>query len=74
MMSDNAGTVDATNMDIRKFLKKVGISTQQEIENAIEQARQAGKLQGMSVITATMRLEIPGLDLVHTIESEISLS
>lgn len=67
-------TDDATTMDIRKFLKKVGISSQQEIENAIEQARQAGKLQGMSVITATMRLEIPGLDLVHTIESEISLS
>ena len=65
---------DATTMDIRKFLKKVGISSQQEIENAIEQARQAGKLQDMSVITATMRLEIPGLDLVHTIESEISLS
>ena len=65
---------DATTMDIRKFLKKVGISSQQEIENAIEQARQAGKLQGMSVITATIRLEIPGLDLVHTIESEISLS
>ena len=67
-------TDDATTMDIRKFLKKVGISSQQEIENAIEQARQDGKLQGMSVITATMRLEIPGLDLVHTIESEISLS
>ncbi len=67
-------TDDATTMDIRKFLKKVGISSQQEIENAIEQARQAGKLQGMNVITATMRLEIPGLDLVHTIESEISLS
>ena len=67
-------TDDATTMDIRKFLKKVGISSQQEIENAIEQARQAGKLQGMSVITATIRLEIPGLDLVHTIESEISLS
>ncbi len=67
-------TDDATTMDIRKFLKKVGISSQQEIENAIEQARQAGKLQGMNVIIATMRLEIPGLDLVHTIESEISLS
>ncbi|WP_455206416.1 DUF6494 family protein [Kaarinaea lacus] len=67
-------TDDATTMDIRKFLKKVGISSQQEIENAINQARQAGKLQGLSVITATMRLEVPGLDLVHTIESDISLT
>ena len=66
-------TDDATTMDIRKFLKKVGITSQQEIENALEQARQAGKLEGLSVITATMRLEVPGLDLVNTIESEISL-
>ena len=67
-------TNDATTIDIRKFLKKVGISSQQEIENAIEQARQAGKLEGLTVITATMQLEVPGLDLVHTIESDISLT
>lgn len=67
-------TDDVTSMDIRKFLKKVGISSQQEIETALEQARQAGKLQGLSAITATMRLEVPGLDLVYTIESTISLS
>jgi len=64
---------DATTMDIRKFLKKVGISSQQEIENALEQARQAGKLDGLNTITATMRLEVPGLGLEHIIESEISL-
>jgi len=73
-MADDAATMDATTMDIRKFLKKVGITSQQEIENAIEQARSAGKLEGVNVITATMRLEIPGLDLVHTIESDIALS
>lgn len=67
-------TDDTTAMDIRKFLKKVGISSQQEIENALEQARQFGKLEGLSTITATMRLEVPGLDLVHTIESKISLA
>ena len=59
-------TNDATTIDIRKFLKKVGISSQQEIENAIEQARQAGKLEGLTVITATMQLEVPGLDISLT--------
>jgi len=72
-MADDAATMDATTMDIRKFLKKVGITSQQEIENAIEQARHTGKLDGVNVITATMRLEIPGLGLVHTIESDIAL-
>lgn len=73
-MSDDSATMDATTMDIRKFLKKVGISSQQEIEKALEQMQGSGKLQGLNTITATMRLEVPDLDLVHTIESEISLS
>lgn len=64
---------DSTTMDIRKFLKKVGISSQQEIEKALQKARQAGKLDGLNAVTATMRLEVPGLGLEHTIESEISL-
>ncbi len=66
-------TDESTTTDIRKFLKQVGITSQQQIEAALEQASQAGKLEGLSSITATMRLEVPGLDLVHTVESEISL-
>ncbi|WP_455222153.1 DUF6494 family protein [Kaarinaea lacus] len=73
-MTDDATMMDATTKDIRKFLKKVGITSQQEIEDAIEEARRAGKLEGVKVITATMRLEVPSLDLLHTIESKIALS
>lgn len=65
---------DATTMDIRKFLKQVGVSSHQEIEKALEQAKQDGKLEGKTAIKATMRLEVPDLGLEHTIESEISLS
>ena len=65
---------DSTTMDIRKFLKTVGVSSHQEIENALEKARQAGKLEGVSEIAATMKLEILALDLVHTVEGEISVS
>ena len=65
---------DATTTDIRKFLKQVGVSSHQEIEKAIEQAKQAGKLEGKRTITASMQLLVPALDLVHTVESEISLS
>lgn len=64
---------DAVTTDIRKFLKQAGVTSHQEIEKAIEQAKQSGKIKGKNSITATMRLEVPDLDLVHTIESEISL-
>ena len=72
-MTDDV-TTDTTTTDIRKFLKQVGVSSHQEIEKAIERAKQAGKLEGKSTITATMQLLVPALDLVHTVESEISLS
>jgi len=65
---------DAITMGIRKFLKQVGVSSHQEIEKALEQAKLAGKLEGKNTITATMRLEVPDLDLVHIVESEIPLS
>ena len=65
---------DVITMDIRKFLKQVGVSSHQEIEKALEQAKQSGKLEGKTAINAIMRLEVPDLDLAHTVESEISLS
>ena len=66
--------VETVTVDIRKFLKQVGVTSHQEIEKAIEQAIQSGKLKGKNVIKATMRLEVPELDLVHTTEGEISLA
>ena len=35
---------DNVNLEIRKFLKKVGITSQREIERALQQAEAAGKL------------------------------
>ena len=35
---------DKVNMEIRKFLKKVGITSQREIEKALQEAEAAGKL------------------------------
>ena len=63
---------DVVNMEIRKFLKKVGITSQREIEKALQEADAAGKLDGGS-LKATMTLEIDGLGLSHTIEGEIAV-
>jgi len=64
---------DTVNMEIRKFLKKVGITSQREIEKALQEAIEAGRLQGNEKITATMTLEIAELGISHTVSGEIEL-
>ena len=64
---------DTFKLELRKFLKKVGISSQQEIEKAVDAAVQAGSVSGSEQLVATMTLEIPSLDLKHTINGTIAL-
>ncbi len=65
---------DAFNMELRKFLKKVGVTSQREIEQAVREAIDAGKLSGNETLKARVRLTIDGLDLAHDIDGDISLS
>lgn len=71
----NAPSLDEEkfNMEIRKFLKKVGITSQREIERAVRERLKAGKLKGGERFNAQMTLEIAGLELRHTIDGEIAL-
>ena len=57
---------DVFNMSLRKFLKKVGVTGQREIEQAVRKAVAEGRLQGEETLAAKVRLEIPqaGLDVV----------
>ncbi len=64
---------DKFNMEIRKFLKNVGITSQREIEKATQQAIDSGKLQGDESLNARIVLEIPEIDLQSTIDGKISL-
>ncbi len=59
--------------EIRKFLKKVGITSQIEIENAVREAAQAGKLRETSSLEARIVLEVPGVGLKHVIEHDLML-
>ncbi len=65
---------DRFNMEIRKFLKKVGVTSQREIENAVKEALASGKLQGSETLRARVTLSVDGLDLTHDIDGEIALS
>ena len=61
---------EALNMSIRKFLKKVGITSQREIERALNQADQEGQLDG-SPVKVKMTLECDLIDGGLSIEDEI---
>jgi ribosomal protein L1 len=64
---------DTLNMEVRKFLKRVGVTSQREIEQAILKAVERGQLQGAETLDIQMTLELPGVDLKHCIEGQIAL-
>ena len=61
---------DDFNMSMRKFLKQVGVTSQQEIEEAVRKARDAGKLTGGS-LRARMVLTIDEIGMTHSVEGDI---
>jgi hypothetical protein len=63
---------DVFNMEIRKFLKRVGVTSQREIETAVRAAADAGKLQGRKKIDVRMTLVVDSLGLKHEIVDEIA--
>jgi hypothetical protein len=65
---------DRFNMDIRKFLKVVGVTSQREIEAAVRAAVARGGLAGNAVLKPRMTLSIPEIGLDHVIDGEIGLS
>jgi ribosomal protein L1 len=64
---------DTLNMEIRKYLKKVGVTSQREIEHAVHKAIESGKLKATDSIDVKMVLDIPGIDLNYCIEGKIAL-
>jgi hypothetical protein len=64
---------DTFNMEVRKFLKVVGVTSQREIETAVRAAIAAGKHMGNGTLKASMTLAIPELGLQHEIKSDIAL-
>jgi hypothetical protein len=64
---------DVLNMSLRKFLKKVGVTSQREIENAIKAALEDGRLRGTERLPARVRLQLPAAGLDVEIDGEIEL-
>jgi Family of unknown function (DUF6494) len=64
---------DAFNVSLRKFLKKVGITSQREIEQAVRAAVAAGRLKGNEALPAKMMLTVEGVGLAVEIEGAVEL-
>ncbi|HWT72500.1 MAG TPA: DUF6494 family protein [Oxalicibacterium sp.] len=61
------------NQSMRKFLKMVGVSSQQEIEKAVRQAIENKSIAGTETFPAKMTLEIEGLRLNVSFDGKIQL-
>jgi hypothetical protein len=65
---------DQFNINIRKYLKKVGITSQREIENAVRSAIDNELIEGDESLGVKVRLSIDALNLSVDIDGEINLS
>lgn len=63
------------NMDMRKFLKQVGVTSQQEIEKVVWKALEDGELPEGSQLSARVTLEVDGPDgkrlVDHSVDGRI---
>lgn len=61
------------NLSLRKFLKTIGVRSQQEIEQAVQTALRDRALSEHDPIAAKMTLEIPAIGLKVPFAGELRL-
>jgi 3-oxoacyl-[acyl-carrier-protein] synthase III len=64
---------DKLNGSLRRFLKTVGVTSQREIEKAIREAVQSGKLKGNERLPAKVVLTVAGASLTHEVNGDLEL-
>jgi Family of unknown function (DUF6494) len=64
---------EVLNVSVRKFLKKVGITSQREIEQAVRAAVSGGRLKGNEALPAKVTLTVEGVGLAIEIEGAVEL-
>ncbi len=65
---------DAFNISVRKFLKKLGVTAQREIELGVREQIDEGGLQGDESLPARATVTIEGIEREIVIEGRIALS
>ena len=64
---------EAFNLSVRRFLKKLGVTSQREIELAVREQLDSGALSGDETLTARAVVTVDGLDKEIVITGDIAL-
>ena len=62
------------NMSVRKFLKKLGVTAQREIELAVREQVKAGEQRGDETLEATATITVRGVSEDVVVTGTIALS
>jgi hypothetical protein len=62
------------NMSVRKFLKRLGVTAQREIEIAVREQVDGGQLTGNETLEARATVTVQGLPKEIVVSGEIALS
>lgn len=62
------------NLDLRKFLKRFGVTAQREIERTVAEGIERGALHGTETLSVRATLTIPGVLTELRIDGEIGLA
>jgi Family of unknown function (DUF6494) len=62
------------NLSVRRFLKKLGVTSQREIELGVRERLDSGELQGDETLPARATVTVQGVEKEIVIEGEIKLS
>jgi Family of unknown function (DUF6494) len=65
---------EVLNTSLRRFLKKVGITAQREIEKAVRDGVASGKLTGNEALPATATFNIEGVNLKFEVAGDVELT
>jgi hypothetical protein len=65
---------EALNISVRKFLKKLGVTAQREIEAAVREAAASGRLKDSDRLPAKAVVTVGGINLAFEIDGDIELA
>ena len=64
---------DVLNATVRKFLKKLGVTAQREIEHAVRKAAAEGRLKGSKPLIAKATVAVGDIDLLFEVDGTIEV-
>jgi hypothetical protein len=64
---------EAFNLSIRRFLKNLGVTSQREIELAVRELVDSGKLRGDETLEARAVVNVDGLEREIVVTGDIAL-